>query len=87
MNESHPGLEGARRIRKPKAQQTAPGEINDGIEQCELQRSARRAATPGITYPEQLRVSQEQDHSLPAICDRQVVIIAGEAARVRRPGF
>ncbi|GAA5184808.1 ATP-dependent RNA helicase HrpA [Rugosimonospora acidiphila] len=38
----------------------------------------RRAAVPGITYPEALPVSQKKDDILAAIRDHQVVIVAGE---------
>ncbi|MFG3282596.1 ATP-dependent RNA helicase HrpA [Streptomyces sp. NPDC048111] len=71
-------LEGARRIRKPEARQAVLDEIA-----AEAQKSAdrivRRAARmPGITYPEQLPVSQKKDEILEAIRDHQVVIVAGE---------
>ena len=71
-------LEGARRIRKPEAQQAVLGEISEEIDQCELRISARQAALPKVTYPEQLPVSQKKDDILAAIRDHQVVIIAGE---------
>jgi len=41
-------------------------------------RAARRAATPPISYPPELPVSQRKDEIARAIRDHQVVIIAGE---------
>ncbi|MFI7273714.1 ATP-dependent RNA helicase HrpA [Streptomyces sp. NPDC049879] len=71
-------LDGARRIRKPSAQQAVLAEIGAAIETAEAHVARRRAAVPAVTYPEQLPVSQKKDEILAAIRDHQVVIVAGE---------
>ncbi|MGX1975774.1 ATP-dependent RNA helicase HrpA [Streptomyces kronopolitis] len=71
-------LDGARRIRKPEARTAVLAEIAGGIDEAELRVAQRRAAVPGITYPEELPVSQKKDEILAAIRDHQVVIVAGE---------
>ncbi|WP_049568264.1 ATP-dependent RNA helicase HrpA [Streptomyces sp. SBT349] len=71
-------LDGARRVRKPAAQQSVLAEIAEAVEAAELRVEARRAAVPKITYPEQLPVSQKKNEILEAIRDHQVVIVAGE---------
>ncbi|MFI1741574.1 ATP-dependent RNA helicase HrpA [Streptomyces sioyaensis] len=71
-------LDGARRIRKPEARAAVLAEIAGGIDEAELRVTQRRAAVPGITYPEELPVSQKKDEILAAIRDHQVVIVAGE---------
>ncbi|GAA0476543.1 ATP-dependent RNA helicase HrpA [Streptomyces sp. NPDC046215] len=71
-------LDGARRIRKPEARSAVLAEIASDVDAAELRVSARRAAVPAITYPEQLPVSQKKDDILAAIRDHQVVIVAGE---------
>ncbi|UED84968.1 ATP-dependent RNA helicase HrpA [Streptomyces profundus] len=71
-------LDGARRIRKPSAQQAVLAEIGQSIEAAEQRVEQRRAAVPTISYPEQLPVSQKKDDILAAIRDHQVVIVAGE---------
>ncbi|RXS70985.1 ATP-dependent RNA helicase HrpA [Streptomyces sp. TM32] len=71
-------LDGARRIRKPEARAAVLAEIAGGVDEAELRVARRRAAVPGITYPEELPVSQKKDEILAAIRDHQVVIVAGE---------
>ncbi|PJJ02890.1 ATP-dependent helicase HrpA [Streptomyces sp. 2333.5] len=71
-------LDGARRIRKPEARAAVLAEIAGGIDEAELRVAQRRAAVPGITYPEELPVSQKKDEILATIRDHQVVIVAGE---------
>ncbi|TXC98079.1 ATP-dependent RNA helicase HrpA [Streptomyces sp. ISID311] len=71
-------LDGARRIRKPEARAAVLAEIAGSIDEAELRVAQRRAAVPGITYPEELPVSQKKDEILAAIRDHQVVIVAGE---------
>ncbi|WP_461037983.1 ATP-dependent RNA helicase HrpA, partial [Streptomyces mayteni] len=71
-------LEGARRVRKPAAQQAVLAEIAEALDAAESFVEARRAAVPAISYPEQLPVSQKKDEILAAIRDHQVVIVAGE---------
>jgi ATP-dependent RNA helicase HrpA len=71
-------LDGARKVRKPAAQQAAADQIAAEITAAELRVDARRAAIPKITYPAELPVSQRKDDILAAIRDNQVVIVAGE---------
>ncbi|MFV0129091.1 ATP-dependent RNA helicase HrpA [Streptomyces sp. HMX112] len=71
-------LEGARRIRKPQAQQAVLDEIAAEAAKAAARTAERAARVPEITYPEQLPVSQKKDVILKAIRDHQVVIVAGE---------
>ncbi|MFF4181584.1 ATP-dependent RNA helicase HrpA [Streptomyces sp. NPDC001691] len=71
-------LEGARRIRKPEARQAVLDEIAAEAQKSADRIARRSARMPGITYPEQLPVSQKKDEILEAIRDHQVVIVAGE---------
>ncbi|MEU3226092.1 ATP-dependent RNA helicase HrpA [Streptomyces sp. NPDC006976] len=71
-------LEGARRIRKPEAQQAVLDEIAAQAGKAAGRLTQRAAQMPGISYPEQLPVSQKKDEILEAIRDHQVVIVAGE---------
>ncbi|MFH8514192.1 ATP-dependent RNA helicase HrpA [Streptomyces gelaticus] len=71
-------LEGARRIRKPEARQSVLDEIAAEAGKAAERLSLRAARMPGVSYPEQLPVSQKKDEILEAIRDHQVVIVAGE---------
>ncbi|MGW1129289.1 ATP-dependent RNA helicase HrpA [Streptomyces sp. NPDC002526] len=71
-------LEGARRIRKPEAQQAVLDEIAAQADKAAGRLEQRAGRMPAITYPEQLPVSQKKDEILEAIRDHQVVIVAGE---------
>ncbi|GAA0912115.1 ATP-dependent RNA helicase HrpA [Nonomuraea longicatena] len=71
-------LDGVRRVRSREAREKITAEILADIERAESRLSARRAAVPAVTYPEELPVSQRRDDILAAIRDHQVVIIAGE---------
>ncbi|MFE0037034.1 ATP-dependent RNA helicase HrpA [Streptomyces sp. NPDC059015] len=71
-------LEGTRRIRKPEARQAVLDEIAAEAARAGARTAARAARVPGVTYPEQLPVSQKKDEILEAIRDHQVVIVAGE---------
>ncbi|WP_432071494.1 ATP-dependent RNA helicase HrpA [Streptomyces wuyuanensis] len=71
-------LEGTRRIRKPEARQTVLDEIAAEAGRAAERTAERAARVPGVTYPEQLPVSQKKDEILKAIRDHQVVIVAGE---------
>ncbi|MFD9970673.1 ATP-dependent RNA helicase HrpA [Streptomyces sp. NPDC059011] len=71
-------LEGTRRIRKPEARQAVLDEIAAEAGRAGARTAARAARVPGVTYPEQLPVSQKKDEILEAIRDHQVVIVAGE---------
>ncbi|MFI1466760.1 ATP-dependent RNA helicase HrpA [Streptomyces wuyuanensis] len=71
-------LEGTRRIRKPEARQTVLDEIAAEAGRAAVRTAERAARVPGVTYPEQLPVSQKKDEILEAIRNHQVVIVAGE---------
>lgn len=71
-------LEGARRIRKPEAQQAVLDEIAAQAGKAAGRLAQRAARVPDISYPQQLPVSQKKDEILEAIRDHQVVIVAGE---------
>jgi ATP-dependent helicase HrpA len=71
-------LDGVRRVRSREAQEKIAAEILADIERAESRLTARRAAVPAVTYPEELPVSQRRADILAAIRDHQVVIIAGE---------
>ncbi|MET7887297.1 ATP-dependent RNA helicase HrpA [Streptomyces avermitilis] len=71
-------LEGARKIRKPEARAAVLAEIEAEVAKGEQRMAERRGRLPGITYPEQLPVSQKKDAIADAIRDHQVVIVAGE---------
>ncbi|MFJ5847355.1 ATP-dependent RNA helicase HrpA [Streptomyces sp. NPDC092903] len=71
-------LEGARRIRKPEAQQGVLDEIAVQATKAAERLALRAGRLPALTYPEQLPVSQKKDEILEAIRDHQVVIVAGE---------
>ncbi|MET9472035.1 ATP-dependent RNA helicase HrpA [Streptomyces sp. NPDC002922] len=71
-------LEGARRIRKPEAQQAVLDEIAAQSGKAAERLAARAARLPALSYPEELPVSQKKDEILEAIRGHQVVIVAGE---------
>ncbi|MET8327524.1 ATP-dependent RNA helicase HrpA [Streptomyces sp. NPDC005181] len=71
-------LEGARRIRKPEAQQAMLHEIATQAGKAAERLAGRAARVPTLSYPEELPVSQKKDEILEAIRDHQVVIVAGE---------
>lgn len=71
-------LHGAKKVKKTEAQQAIADELSQEIAVAEQRVAARRAATPAITYPENLPVSQKRDVILDAIRQHQVVIVAGE---------
>ncbi|WP_327709866.1 ATP-dependent RNA helicase HrpA [Streptomyces sp. NBC_00464] len=71
-------LEGARRIRKPEAQQVVLDEIAAQATKAAGRLALRAGRAPALSYPEQLPVSQKKDEILEAIRDHQVVIVAGE---------
>ncbi|MFF4496524.1 ATP-dependent RNA helicase HrpA [Streptomyces sp. NPDC001546] len=71
-------LEGARRIRKPEAQQAVLDEIAAEAEKAAARLAGRASRMPEVTYPENLPVSQKKDAIAEAIRDHQVVIVAGE---------
>ncbi|HAB23311.1 MAG TPA: hypothetical protein DCE30_00795, partial [Pantoea sp.] len=53
-------------------------ELSQEIAAAEQRVAARAAATPEITFPDNLPVSQKQQQIAEAIRDHQVVIVAGE---------
>src|SRR6478735_1696322 len=70
-------IDGARRIRNPKAVEAIAAELTAEIETAALKVEARRAGVPRITYPENLPVSGRRDDIAKAISENQVVVIAG----------
>lgn len=71
-------LEGARRIRKPEAQQVVLDEIAAQATKAAGRLALRAGRMPALSYPQELPVSQKKDEILEAIRDHQVVIVAGE---------
>ncbi|MFJ8001174.1 ATP-dependent RNA helicase HrpA [Streptomyces sp. NPDC096310] len=71
-------LEGARRIHKPEARQAVLDDIAGQAGKAAERTRLRAGRVPGVSYPEQLPVSQKKDTILEAIRDHQVVIVAGE---------
>ncbi|MBA2814404.1 ATP-dependent RNA helicase HrpA [Candidatus Pantoea persica] len=71
-------LQGAARVKDPAAQQSIADELSQEIAAAEQRVAARAAATPRITFPDNLPVSQKQQQIADAIRDHQVVIVAGE---------
>src|SRR5690349_12420848 len=71
-------LDGARKARRPEAIAAIRTQITEQIDAAAARVEARRVNVPAVSYPEQLPVSQKRDEILAAICDHQVVIIAGE---------
>ncbi|UVV74520.1 ATP-dependent RNA helicase HrpA [Pantoea agglomerans] len=71
-------LQGARKAKNPEAQQGIASELEQDFIAAEQRVAQRRAATPAITFPDNLPVSQKQQDIAEAIRDHQVVIVAGE---------
>lgn len=71
-------LHGAKKVSKPAALQAIAEELAAEINLAEQRVASRRAATPTISYPENLPVSQKKQDIADAIRDHQVVIVAGE---------
>jgi len=71
-------LQGARKTKNPEAQQGIASELALEFVAAEQRVAQRRAATPAITFPDNLPVSQKQQDIAEAIRDHQVVIVAGE---------
>ena len=71
-------LRGAGKVANPAALQGIADEISQEIATAEQRVAARTAATPKITFPDNLPVSQKQQQIAEAIRDHQVVIVAGE---------
>jgi len=71
-------LHGAKKIKKPAAQQAIAETLNAEIVAAEQRVNQRRLATPTIRYPENLPVSQKKQDIADAIQEHQVVIVAGE---------
>ncbi|NEG62951.1 ATP-dependent RNA helicase HrpA [Pantoea agglomerans] len=71
-------LQGARKAKNPEAQQGIASELEQDFIAAEQRVAQRRAATPVITFPDNLPVSQKQQGIAEAIRDHQVVIVAGE---------
>ena len=71
-------LQGAGKVKNPTAQQAIADELAQDIARAEQRVAQRAAATPRITFPDNLPVSQKQQDIADAIRDNQVVIVAGE---------
>ncbi|RLM26477.1 ATP-dependent RNA helicase HrpA [Brenneria alni] len=71
-------LQGAAKVGNPQAQTAIAQDIEGEIAVARQKVENRRASCPSINYPEQLPVSQKKDDILKALCDHQVIIVAGE---------
>ncbi|NJD85916.1 ATP-dependent RNA helicase HrpA [Candidatus Erwinia dacicola] len=71
-------LQGAKKIKNPAALHALTDELSAEIAQAEQRMTARCAVPPTLRYPENLPVSQKKQDIADAICDHQVVIVAGE---------
>ncbi|WP_031468426.1 ATP-dependent RNA helicase HrpA [Sciscionella sediminilitoris] len=71
-------LAGARKLRDPAKLASVTDKIGADLERALARVSARQAAVPAISYPEQLPVSARKDEIAEAIANNQVVIVAGE---------
>ncbi|MEZ8128251.1 ATP-dependent RNA helicase HrpA [Enterovibrio norvegicus] len=71
-------IKGAQRINKDEARQAVFEEIAIDIARSMQVKLRRQSATPKISYPELLPVSQKKDDIAEAIANNQVVIVAGE---------
>ena len=71
-------LHGAAKVKNPAAQQEIMAELEPVFAAAEQRVAQRAAATPRITFPDNLPVSQKQQDIADAIRDHQVVIVAGE---------
>ncbi|WP_241826611.1 DEAD/DEAH box helicase, partial [Enterovibrio norvegicus] len=71
-------IKGAQRTNKDEARQAVFEEIAIDIARSMQVKLRRQSATPKISYPELLPVSQKKDDIAEAIANHQVVIVAGE---------
>ena len=71
-------LHGAKKVKNPSALQAIAEELEKDFQSAEQRVAQRQAATPAISYPETLPVSQKKQAIADAIRDNQVVIVAGE---------
>ncbi len=71
-------LHGATKVKNPDAQRGIVAELESEFSAAEQRIALRTAATPRITFPDNLPVSQKQQSIADAILDNQVVIVAGE---------
>src|SRR6476659_9157090 len=71
-------LERLRGLRDQGRRQAETDQLEAQVAAAEARMAGRRAATPVITYPDELPVSQRRDDIAAAIRDHQVVIVAGE---------
>ncbi|KOC90243.1 ATP-dependent RNA helicase HrpA [Winslowiella iniecta] len=71
-------MQGAKKVKSPAAQQGIAAELSQEIADAEQRVAQRLAATPKMTFPENLPVSQKKQAIAEAIRDHQVVIVAGE---------
>ena len=71
-------LQGVKRLKNPQSQQNLLATLASEITAAEEKVQRRLAASPAISYPENLPVSQKKEDILAAIRHHQVVIVAGE---------
>ncbi|MBO9491978.1 ATP-dependent RNA helicase HrpA [Endozoicomonas sp. G2_1] len=71
-------LQGIKKIQDADKQAKVLSQIKDNIEQSIAQKKLKQSQKPAIVYPQGLPVSQSVEQISQAICDNQVVIIAGE---------
>lgn len=71
-------LRNLKKIKQPARQQATLDKIKLNCEQAISKYTQRGASVPEITFPQQLPVSQLKDKIAQAICENQVVIVAGE---------
>ncbi|WP_034914967.1 ATP-dependent RNA helicase HrpA [Erwinia sp. 9145] len=71
-------LHGARKVKNSAARQAIADELEAEVTHAEQRVAQRRAATPTISYPDALPVSQKKEDIAEAIKHHQVVIVAGE---------
>src|SRR6476659_9265770 len=71
-------LERLRGLRDQGRRQAETDQLEAQVAAAEARMAGRRAATPVVSYPDELPVSQRRDDIAAAIRDHQVVIVAGE---------
>jgi ATP-dependent helicase HrpA len=71
-------LDGLRRTRDAQARARQQERIVADVAVAEERIARRRAAVPGVSYPDELPVSQRREDIAAALRDSQVVVVAGE---------
>src|SRR6201995_5729415 len=65
-------------LRDESARERAFGQLRAELDRAEAVVARRRAAVPVISYPPELPISQKKDEIAAALCDHQVIVVAGE---------